>query len=181
MAPWKDSAGFRGKMGIWEASKEDAAGLQLGRGEEQLGLGRDTENRGEEADCVHLTPQDSPRLAGEPHRKGRVCGPASPIAVLAPSPCQVAVAGGACSVVVGRGSGCLGCHSHLCPPAPCNCPLALRDHTRMCADLSWGDTGQGKTENITPLESHVERQVGEMLLSEHTCVFSPTPSGFPAR
>ena len=162
-------------------SKEAAAGLQLGRGEEQPGLGRDTEHRREEADCVHLTPQDSPRLAGEPHRKGRVCGPASPIAVLAPSPCQVAVAGRVCSVVVGRGSGRLGCHSHLCPSAPCNCSLALRDHTRMCADLSWGDTGQGKTENITPLKSSVERQAGEMLLSEHICVFSPTPSGFPAR
>lgn len=51
----------------------------------------------------------------------------------------------------------------------------------MCADLSWGDTGQGETENITPLESSVEKEEAEMLLSEHICVFSPTPSGSPAR
>lgn len=139
VVPWKDPSSVHGRMGIWE--------VRHGQ--------RHRAQRGEEADRVHLTSHSFLRLAPELHRKGQVCRPTSPCGGGRSISLQLAVAGG---------SGCLGCHSHLCPPAPCNClpallphaapsPLAPMDHALMCADLSWGTLEPGKAEKLTHLES----------------------------
>lgn len=193
MAPRKDSSGVRGRTGIWEVSKEAAAGCGW---EEVRGSRASAETQGPEGRGGRLCPSHASRLpeAGPGAREeGAGLQATSPHSGLRP----ISLPGchgwqGSAPLLSEVGSGCLACHSHLCPPAPGSClpallphaapsPFAPTDHALMCADLSWGTTEPGEAENVT----HPESSAGEAGRKDATFGAHPRlpqpPSGSPAR